>query len=153
MCHGGRIMLLSNTEASVRRTEYHDGTRSILSDASFSVAVSDQLKLQHVCCRLWSAKIGQDFVSQCNLLGIDYCSIHLWPDNWNTVDTKFPTSWITAHETATKTLNKPLVLEEVRSSFLVPEAHATLTLLKWHLTPVPYPRAEDTLSGRIWSKS
>lgn len=50
---------------------------------------------------------------QCNLLGIDYCSIHLWPDNWNTVDTKFPTTWVTAHEAVTKTLNKPLVLEEV----------------------------------------
>lgn len=50
---------------------------------------------------------------QCNLLGIDYCSIHLWPDNWNTFDTAFPTTWITAHEAATKTLNKPLVLEEV----------------------------------------
>ena len=65
-------------------------------------------------CRLWSAKIGQDFVPQCNLLSIDYCSIHLWPNNWNTYDPTFPTTWITAHEQATRTLNKPLVLEEVR---------------------------------------
>ncbi|CAL5227630.1 g10635 [Coccomyxa viridis] len=65
---------------------------------------------------LWSAKIGQDFVPQCSLLGIDYCSIHLWPDNWNTFDPKFPASWVTAHETATKTLNKPLVLEEFGKS-------------------------------------
>lgn len=68
-------------------------------------------------CRLWSAKIGQDFIPQCNLLGIDYCSIHLWPDNWNTVDPVFPTTWITAHEQATAALNKPLVLEEVSDSF------------------------------------
>ena len=67
-----------------------------------------------LACRLWSAKIGQDFIPQCNLLGIDYCSIHLWPVNWNTYDVSFPTTWITAHEAATKSLNKPLVLEEVR---------------------------------------
>ena len=66
-----------------------------------------------LACRLWSAKIGQDFIPQCNLLGIDYCSIHLWPDNWNTYDASFPTTWITAHEAATRSLNKPLVLEEV----------------------------------------
>ena len=84
--------------------------------------------MSHTCCtmlllahvveprRLWSAKIGQDFVPQCNLLSIDYCSIHLWPNNWNTYDPTFPTTWITAHEQATKTLNKPLVLEEVTHS-------------------------------------
>ncbi|CAK0752555.1 hypothetical protein CVIRNUC_002155 [Coccomyxa viridis] len=66
--------------------------------------------------KLWSAKIGQDFVPQCNLLSIDYCSIHLWPNNWNTYDLTFPTTWITAHEEATKTLNKPLVLEEFGKS-------------------------------------
>ena len=58
----------------------------------------------------------QDFIPQCNLLSIDYCSIHLWPNNWNTYDPTFPTTWITAHEQATRTLNKPLVLEEVRCS-------------------------------------
>ncbi len=63
---------------------------------------------------------------QCNLLGIDYCSIHLWPDNWNTFDTKFPTTWITAHESATKTLNKPLVLEEVRAALSSYNSHPVL---------------------------
>ena len=72
-----------------------------------------------LACRLWSAKIGQDFIPQCNLLGIDYCSIHLWPDNWNTYDASFPTTWITAHEAATKSLNKPLVLEEVSCHVIV----------------------------------
>ena len=72
--------------------------------------------------RLWSAKIGQDFVPQCNLLSIDYCSIHLWPDNWNTYAPTFPTTWLTAHEQAAKTLNKPLILEEVRCSLAAIQA-------------------------------
>jgi len=34
--------------------------------------------------RYWSAKIGQDFAEQHNFTDIDYGTIHLWPDNWET---------------------------------------------------------------------
>ena len=101
-------------------------------------------------CRLWAAKIGQDFVPQCNLLGIDYCSIHLWPDNWNTFDPKFPTTWITAHEGATKILNKPLVLEEVRGVLLILSPMQSLILGR-HLASSDAWRAYATVGS--WRSS
>ncbi|BDA46186.1 Mannan endo-1,4-beta-mannosidase 1 [Coccomyxa sp. Obi] len=62
--------------------------------------------------RYWSAKIGQDFQAQCDLPSIDYCTIHMWPDNWESTDPMFPHTWIEAHEAVSAAMGKPLVLEE-----------------------------------------
>lgn len=40
------------------------------------------------------------------------------PDNWNTSDPAFIANWTTAHEAASASLHKPLVLEEVCQSSL-----------------------------------
>ena len=32
-------------------------------------------------CR-WAVEQGQDFVTDCGQDNVDFCSIHLWPDNW-----------------------------------------------------------------------
>ncbi|EIE24131.1 glycoside hydrolase [Coccomyxa subellipsoidea C-169] len=62
--------------------------------------------------RYWSAKIGQDFQAQHAFPSIDYTTIHLWPDNWETQDPDFPRTWIEAHDRASAAMGKPLVLEE-----------------------------------------
>ena len=44
--------------------------------------------------------------------GIDYASVHLWPDNWGRVDMDFGRAFLAAHINNTALLGKPLVMEE-----------------------------------------
>ena len=53
-----------------------------------------------------------DFTAQHAPASIDFCSIHMWPDNWNTTDLAFPPVWIDSHIKESRKLGKPLLLEE-----------------------------------------
>lgn len=65
---------------------------------------------------------GQDFTATHSAPGIDYVTIHIWPQNWGWYDPKRPATYKTAEALAigyfeklakdTKALGKPLVLEE-----------------------------------------
>ena len=44
-------------------------------------------------------------------------AIHAWPDNWKVSGADFMTQWINCHITATASLGKPLLLEEVGLGF------------------------------------
>jgi len=65
---------------------------------------------------------GQDFVATHSAPGIDYVTIHIWPQNWGWYDPKRPATYKTAEALAigyfeklakdAKTMGKPLVLEE-----------------------------------------
>jgi mannan endo-1,4-beta-mannosidase len=66
---------------------------------------------------------GQDFVQTHSSQGIDYATIHIWPQNWGWYDPKRPASYKEKAEPlaiayfkklaiATKAMGKPLVLEE-----------------------------------------
>ena len=63
--------------------------------------------------------------------GIDYASIHLWPDNWERTDLDFARFWLLNHTAQATTLQKPLVIEEfgkeVNSSVAGASASAQLT--------------------------
>ena len=41
--------------------------------------------------------------------GIDYTSIHLWPDNWGQSDIDFARYWITNHTANAQTLGDSLL--------------------------------------------
>jgi mannan endo-1,4-beta-mannosidase len=32
----------------------------------------------------WAADMGQDFMANNAVAGIDFATLHVWPDNWNT---------------------------------------------------------------------
>ncbi len=60
----------------------------------------------------WPQQTGNDFLPNHLANGIDYASIHMWPDNWGRTDKGFGQTWLSAHIADTKYLGKPLVLEE-----------------------------------------
>ena len=60
----------------------------------------------------WPVMTGNDFLPNHMANGIDYASIHMWPDNWGRTDKAFGTTWLNAHIADVKYLGKPLVLEE-----------------------------------------
>jgi hypothetical protein len=60
----------------------------------------------------WPLETGNDFLPNHLANGIDYASIHEWPDNWGRTDKAFGQAWLQAHIDDTKYLGKPLVLEE-----------------------------------------
>ncbi|KAK9814964.1 hypothetical protein WJX73_003441 [Symbiochloris irregularis] len=60
----------------------------------------------------WVLATGQDFLPNHMARGIDYASIHLWPDNWARTDDPFGYGWLYAHMEDAQTAGKPLVLEE-----------------------------------------
>ena len=60
----------------------------------------------------WCLDTGNDFLPNHLANGIDYGSIHMWPDNWGRTDLGFGKTWLQAHIDDVKYLGKPLVLEE-----------------------------------------
>ncbi|KAK4480085.1 hypothetical protein RD792_013142 [Penstemon davidsonii] len=70
----------------------------------------------------YSYKYGTDFISNNRIAGVDFATIHLYPDQWlngtNTyVQAKFVGTWIQAHIQDSKSiLGKPLVLAEFGKS-------------------------------------
>ncbi|EIE27747.1 glycoside hydrolase [Coccomyxa subellipsoidea C-169] len=60
----------------------------------------------------WPVATGNDYLPNHMADGIDYASIHMWPDNWGRTDKAFGQTWLAAHIADTKYLGKPLVLEE-----------------------------------------
>ena len=61
----------------------------------------------------WPLQTGQDFLPDHQVSGIDYASVHLWPDNWDRTDLDFGKSWINNHRLQAQSyLKMPLVIEE-----------------------------------------
>ena len=54
---------------------------------------------------------GVDHEALCAVEDIDFCTFHLYPDDWGT-GVKFGADWIREHIDIAKRLNKPTVLEE-----------------------------------------
>lgn len=65
----------------------------------------------------WPLKTGQDWASNHAVDGIDYASIHMWPDNWDRNDLDFGAAWINGHLAQARILGKPLLLEEFGRGF------------------------------------
>lgn len=60
----------------------------------------------------WAARSGQDFVRNHDMESIDYCAVHLWPDNWGGLPIDFQSRWIEAHAIDSASMDKPMTLEE-----------------------------------------
>lgn len=88
------------------------------------------------CCRVnpvpnsdgWPLRTGQDFVPNHAVEGIDFTSIHMWPDNWDRTDLDFGKAWINAHLAQSRIMGKPLVLEEFGKAVGEPPALPFLSL-------------------------
>lgn len=66
----------------------------------------------------WPLQTGQDFLPNHAVNGIDYGSIHFWPDNWARVDTTFGMNWLLGHANLSQAvLRKPLVVEEFGKAY------------------------------------
>ena len=72
----------------------------------------------------WCLDTGNDFLPNHLANGIDYGSIHMWPDNWGRTDLGFGKTWLQAHIDDVKYLGKPLVLEEFGKAVGEPLADA-----------------------------
>ncbi|MBN2343675.1 MAG: cellulase family glycosylhydrolase [Deltaproteobacteria bacterium] len=59
----------------------------------------------------YSAQDGVDHEALCAVKDIDYCTFHLYPDNWGT-GLRFTHRWIEEHMEIAHRLGKPTVLEE-----------------------------------------
>ncbi|EIE27742.1 glycoside hydrolase [Coccomyxa subellipsoidea C-169] len=60
----------------------------------------------------WPLQTGQDFLPNHLVDGIDFASIHMWPDNWDRTDQAFGRAWLDAHMKDAWYLGKPVVIEE-----------------------------------------
>ena len=60
----------------------------------------------------WPLQTGQDFLPNHLVDGIDFASIHMWPDNWGRTDQTFGRAWLDAHMKDAWYLGKPVVIEE-----------------------------------------
>ncbi len=60
----------------------------------------------------WPLQTGQDFLPNHVVDGIDFASIHMWPDNWGRTDQAFGRAWLDAHLKDAWYLGKPVVIEE-----------------------------------------
>ena len=59
---------------------------------------------------------GSEALLSCMLLqGIDYASIHLWPDNWGRSDIDFARYWILNHTGNALSLGKPIPLDLIQA--------------------------------------
>mmetsp|Transcript_30278 Transcript_30278/g.64759 ORF Transcript_30278/g.64759 Transcript_30278/m.64759 type:complete len:546 (-) Transcript_30278:376-2013(-) len=75
--------------------------------------VSDLFAVDEVNPASWAAQTGQDFLANHRLEGIDFATVHLWPDTWNQSSEAFQERWINAHvEVAGSKLAKPLIVQE-----------------------------------------
>ncbi|GMH40948.1 hypothetical protein BSKO_08852 [Bryopsis sp. KO-2023] len=64
----------------------------------------------------WGTRTGQDFVRNHRPAAIDYCGIHVWPDNWEVPDVGFQQRWVYEHLSDSASLGKPMVVEEFGKS-------------------------------------
>jgi len=61
----------------------------------------------------WATAEGQNFIENSAVSCIDYAGIHVWPDNWEFVNTEFQKTFIQEHiDDASAGMTKPVVLEE-----------------------------------------
>ncbi|KAK9813329.1 hypothetical protein WJX73_000535 [Symbiochloris irregularis] len=60
----------------------------------------------------WAIQQGQDYQKFCQIANIDYCTLHLWPDNWDDVNLTFQKNWIIKHAQDALAIGKPAMLEE-----------------------------------------
>ncbi|CAD7704951.1 unnamed protein product [Ostreobium quekettii] len=60
----------------------------------------------------WASQSGQDFKRNHDMPGMDYATIHSWPDNWGSPTVDFQDQWVREHIVDTAALGKPLVVEE-----------------------------------------
>lgn len=60
----------------------------------------------------WPYQTGQDFLPNHLVDGVDFASVHMWPDNWDRTDQAFGRAWLDAHMKDAYYLGKPVVLEE-----------------------------------------
>jgi hypothetical protein len=60
----------------------------------------------------WPYQTGQDFLPNHLVDGVDFASVHMWPDNWDRTDQAFGRTWLDAHMKDAYYLGKPVVLEE-----------------------------------------
>lgn len=66
----------------------------------------------------WPLQTGQDYLPNHAVDGIDFGSIHFWPDNWARVDLDFGRNWLTGHANlSSAVLKKPLIVEEFGKAF------------------------------------
>lgn len=62
--------------------------------------------------QFWAGWTGQDAFTQTMYTAVDYLSMHMWPDNWNTRDFNWATAWLTAQYVVASRTGKPLFMEE-----------------------------------------
>ncbi|CAL5224249.1 g6902 [Coccomyxa viridis] len=60
----------------------------------------------------WPLHTGQDFLPNHMVDGIDFASLHLWPDNWARTDEYFGRKWLDTHLKDQWYMGKPVVIEE-----------------------------------------
>ena len=70
------------------------------------------ITLPCIHCGWCSHAQGQDFMRNSRAGGIDYVSIHFWPDRWKRSDAAFARNWLGSHISDAAAIGKPLVLEE-----------------------------------------
>lgn len=94
----------------------------------------------------WAGSVGQNFLPNHAVSGIDYASIHLWPNDWTQYNIDFARYWITNHTANAKTLQKPLVLEEFGKGInaSVPEQNAFERMAFYKLI---YSQVEESIEG------
>ncbi|CAD7699737.1 unnamed protein product [Ostreobium quekettii] len=69
--------------------------------------------LAHMNPKSWAGDMGQDFVSNNAVKGIDFSTIHVWPDHWDRHDDEFQAKWILGlADISARVLHKPMVVEE-----------------------------------------
>lgn len=61
--------------------------------------------------------VGTDFITNSRTPGIDYATIHIYPDQWlsnstNAAQDQFVKQWIQSHIADSKSIGKPLIIEE-----------------------------------------
>jgi len=59
----------------------------------------------------WGPGTGQDFGRDHGLGGVDFATVHLWPDNWDKETGSWGVDWLDAHAAAAADLGKPVLLQ------------------------------------------
>ena len=67
----------------------------------------------HLNPQPWGAQVGQDFAADAAVAGIDFATVHYWPDNWFLEsEDAFMKTWIDGHVDDAAALGKPVLLQE-----------------------------------------
>lgn len=81
----------------------------------------------------WPLQTGQDFLPNHLVDGIDFASIHMWPDNWGRTDQAFGRAWLNAHMKDAWYLGKPVVIEEFGKAVGASHMHDIEAALSQHI--------------------